>query len=673
MTRIVVLVALWLAGLASASPVIALETKPADLLVTNARIYTSSPTQPYAQAFAVQNGKIVFVGSAGAAAPWIGPKTKVEDMHGQFVLPGLIDSHIHATGIVDLDVCDLKSEAMNLAALTAYVRGCIDRYHTPAGEWVNVRQWNFSDGNQPDPQHPTLRAALDLASREHPIQLLGNDGHHGAFNSAALALAKNSQGQRIGLSRAALKKEFAAYAKLIGVDAQGDPNGTANEEARTLMGGADLLFVDLPEVSKVPEKITARLNSAGITGILDAAVTPEIFPVYDTLESRGQLTVRAALAQFYDPENFRKADGQVDYDKMVAAATLMRAKYAHDPLIRANFVKLFADGVQEGNPYAVPPTLPEIATLRPYLQPIFGKDAQGHLTVIGYVDTHSPLCKSVRAEPAKYSTAAAVADFIKANGYHPQQCATSSGQLQHERSVEMEFVKRFHLAGFSVHIHAIGDAGVRTAVDAIEAARAADGISSQHDALAHVQVVNPEDQRRIGRDHLYLACTYSWANFDPEYDMLVVPFFDHVKGNDYAGLHPPGDYYDSAVYPFKALKDAGAILVAGSDAPVNTRDPQPFVNIATAVTRQLPGLPPITPWQRISVQDAIDAYTINGARYLNLDAVAGSIEVGKSADFIVLNQDIVKLAATGQGLQIAKTKVLGTWFQGVNVYKGAAQ
>src|ERR1700676_4341857 len=100
----------------------------------------------------------------------------------------------------------------------------------------------------------------------------------------------------------------------------------------------------------------------------------------------------------------------------------------------------------------------------------------------------------------------------------------------------MEFVKQFNFAGFNVYIHAIGDAGGRPAIKAIEAARAADGISTQHDALAHVQVVNPEDVPRMGRDHLYLACTFSWANFEPEYDMTVVPFFDKVTDNGYAAL-----------------------------------------------------------------------------------------------------------------------------------------
>jgi len=255
----------------------ALANTPADLVVTEARIYTAAADHGYAEALAVSGGRLVYVGSKSGAAELIGPTTKVESLNGRLVLPGIIDSHIHPSGIVDLDVCDLDSKAKTLGELTVFVRGCIERYKIPAGEWVNVRQWNFSTNNQPDSTHPTLRAALDLASTRHPIQLLGNDAHHGAFNSMALARAKNARGERIGFTRATLATDFAAVAKLVGVDANGEPNGTANEEARYIMDATSVLLVDLPEVMKAPERITQRLNSAGITGMLDAAVAPELF------------------------------------------------------------------------------------------------------------------------------------------------------------------------------------------------------------------------------------------------------------------------------------------------------------------------------------------------------------------------------------------------------------
>ncbi len=642
---------------------------PADLVLTDAKIYTADAKRSMAQALAVRAGKIVFVGSKAEAARWIGPQTKVESQNGRLVLPGLFDSHIHPSGIVDLDVCDLKSAAKSLKEMTEFVADCIRRYKIPDGEWVTVRQWNFSNGNEPDAAHPTLRAALDLASTTHPIQLQGNDGHHGAFNSAALARAVNAAGKKIGFSKATLAGEFKDDRKLVGVDAGGEPNGTVNEHARGRMGTPSMLMVDFPALMKDPSRVTARLNSVGITGIMDAVVPPEVLILYDTLEKTGKLTVRATLAQFYDPDTIKRPDGQPDWERMVTSAKTIRAKYANDPLIQADIVKLFADGVLEGNPFAVPPTLPEVAAIKPYLQPIFAAGKDGHLSVTGYVDTGSALCGQVRAHPENYESAAAATAFLKAHGYHPGQCQISSGQLQHERAVMLEFVKRFHLAGFGVHIHAIGDEPIRTAVDAIEAARAADGNSSTHDALAHIQLVNPADAARIGRDHLYLAFTYSWAFTDPEYDLSVVPFFDKVHGGDTAALHPANGYYEKNAYPVHTLKALGATLIAGSDAPVNTRDPQPFVNMAVAVTRALPGQPPLNIAESVPLRDVIDAYTINGAQYLKRDKVAGSIEAGKSADFIVLDRDILALADGGKAGEVAKTQVLKTYFMGAKVYQ----
>ncbi|HWS69901.1 MAG TPA: amidohydrolase family protein, partial [Steroidobacteraceae bacterium] len=489
----------------------------------------------------------------------------------------------------------------------------------------------------------------------------------------ALARAKNNKGTVVGLSKVTLAEDFTAFTKLVGVDADGNPNGALNEDARKLVQAPDMLYAQFQDTMKARAQLPYLLNAAGVTGFMDALVRPQSLELYDALEREGKLTARATLAQFYDPEEMKTADGKVDYAGMVAQAEQVRAKYVSDPLIRADVVKLLADGVMEGNPYSTPPTLPNTLSLHPYRQPIFGKDARGKLTVTGYVDTDSQVCMDVRSNQAKYASSSALAEFTAAHHFHPGQCVISYGQLQHDRAVIMEFINRFHLAGFTLHVHVIGDGSLKTVLDALEAARAADGIATQLDGLAHVQLAQPSDVARIGKDHLFVAFTYSWANADPDYDMTVVPFVDKVIGNSYAALHTPGAYYESNVYPFKAVKEAGGTLVAGSDAPVNTRDPQPFVNMALAVTRRLPAQRAQNISQAVSIRDIVDAYTINGARFLHRDQVAGSLEVGKSADFIVVDQDILELADSGHADDIARTQVLGTWFQGKKVYTRSAR
>jgi predicted amidohydrolase YtcJ len=409
-------------------------TPPADLVIDSAKIYTVDGLHTVAEALAVRDGKIVFVGSTRDAQPWVGPQTKVQHLGGRLVLPGLFDSHIHPAGIVPVKACDLNSRERTLRALSAIVRSCVHKYDVPSGGWLSVHQWNYSDGNQPDAEYPTLRAALDKASTTVAIQLLGNDAHHGAFNSVGLARAKNAQGNVVGLSRATLAGGFAAFKPFVGVDADGNPDGAVNEDARHLLGAPDVYAVEFQGAMKVRAQLPHLLNAAGITGFMDAAVPPPSMELYDDLEREGKLTARATLAQFYDPEEMKGADGKVDFDRMVASAQKVRAKYASDPLIRADVVKLFADGVMEGNPYATPPTLPNPLMLHPYRQPIFGKDKVGKLTVTGYIDTDSEVCKDVRGNPAHYADSLAVARFVAANHYHPGQCAISYGRLQHERA-----------------------------------------------------------------------------------------------------------------------------------------------------------------------------------------------------------------------------------------------
>jgi predicted amidohydrolase YtcJ len=670
------------AGDATKNPALASDTKSskaaahesADYILTDAKIYTADSAHHMAEALAVRDGKIIFVGTAADAAKLATKKTVVQKAAGRLVLPGLVDAHMHPTGIVDFGGCDLKSKKRSLAEISQFVKACIERLKTPEGEWVEVIHWEFGAGNQADPLHPTLRAALDAASTKHPIAVTGWDGHHGAFNSMALAGAKNAKGEVVGYSKATIAREFPALKNYIGVDANGEPTGDVADQGKgpvrpRVPGGGDH-----EKLMKAPEKITEFVNSVGITAIQDAATTAGGYETYDEIIKRGKLTVRLNLAQLYLPERFRDASGKIDYDKLFAQADEVRRKYAANPLTHADAVKIFADGVPEANPNNIPPTLGNSPRPVPYLQPIFAKDVNGALTVKGYVDLDSPVCSFVRSKPDDYSSDAAVGEFIHQYGYHPGQCAISYGVPEHAPAIFNEYIKRAHLAGYTIHIHAISDEAVKMALDAIEAARAADGKDSQPDTLAHVQFVTPEMASRIVKDHLYLAFTYSWFYAEPNgYDMSIVPFINKVSGNSYEALHDPNSYMEKYEYPAKTLKDAGALLAAGSDAPVLTNDPQPFVNMEMAVTRKRRELPPLSPWERLAIRDVLDAYTINGARALGRESDIGSLEVGKSADFILLDQDILALGDGGHPEKIGDTKVLETWFMGKKVYSAPKQ
>ncbi len=668
-------------GVHAAQPAVAnASVELADFALTRGVIYTADGARRTVQALAVREGKIIFAGSDAEVARYIGPKTKVKNAGGKLVLPGLIDVHIHPIGIVDFGGCSLQAKPKTLAEIAATVRGCIEKLHIPPGYWVSVSQWEYAAGNQTDLRHPTLRAALDAASTQHPIMMIGWDFHHAAFNSVALARARNAKGEVVGYSKKTLDTDFAQYKAVVGVDASGEPSGDIQEDGIEPIDTSGAVREELEKLLREPERLAQRLNSAGITAIQDASASiagesggTSIYDVYDALIRKDQLTFRLNVAQHWEPEEFRDVESwRIDWDKLFAQANRVRQKYAANPLTRADAVKIFADGGMEANPNNVPPTLGASLRPEPYLQPIFDKDANGDLLVKGYVDVASPECAYVRARPMEYSTPVQISEYIESYGYHPGQCAISYGIPTHAPALFREYVKRSHLAGYTLHIHTISDAAVRMAIEAIEAARAADGISTQPDTLAHIQCAAPEDLRRIGKNRLYAAFTYSWMYAEPKgYDLSTIPFINKVSGNSHEALHDPNSYYERCTYPAKTAKDAGVILAAGSDAPVLTKDPQPFVNMEIGVTRARHGLPPLSPWQRLSIRDLVDAYTINGAHALNRASEIGSLEAGKSADFIIVDQNILALGDEGRPEKIGATKVVETWFMGRKVYPAA--
>ncbi|MGI9264408.1 MAG: amidohydrolase [Gammaproteobacteria bacterium] len=639
----------------------------ADLVLLDGYVYTVDQERSLAEAVAIRDGEIIFVGDSTSARELVGPETRVEDLAGRMVLPGLHDVHLHMFGIVDPDICTLGSEPVNLAELAERVETCLQRYETPVGEWLTVDAWNFGVGNQPAGGLDTLRSALDAASTEHPIILWGNDGHHGAVNSAALALARDKAGTRIGLDARTLRSEFTDYVDLVAADTDGEPTGGLHEQARFLVYPASRRESTargplLPQVGK-------ELASLGLTSIQDASLESDYLPYVEDFAESGQMKFRLLIATRLDPINYTNADdGIVDIDRMMNELDRYRKRFRGVPLVAADAAKIYADGVLEGDPFATPPTLPNGAMLKSYHQPRFAYDeAIDGVRTVAYVDTGSEICIEARDRMSAGGSLAYETTFAEQHGYHPRQCRISNGVFRDTEAFIHEYVSRLNDADFTIHLHAIGDRAARVAADALEPVMEGTSGNPLRHTLAHLQVVHPDDQLRIGKLGLYLAITHAWVGPDRPYDMTVIPFIERVDGD--ADLYNPDSYYMQNVYPARSLMKAGAVLVGASDAPVDDLSPRPFFNIALGVSRVNEEGQALNASEAVDIHEMIAAYTINGARAMSQEDLVGSIEVGKRADIVVLDRNIVADYENGQIGDILKTQVDMTLFDGEVIHR----
>ena len=254
---------------------------------------------------------------------------------------------------------------------------------------------------------------------------------------------------------------------------------------------------------------------------------------------------------------------------------------------------------------------------------------------------------------AETHTAAMLEPYLDADG-----CATEHTGLDFIDPAELpRFVTALDREGFQVHFHALGDRAVRNALDAIEAARTANGASGLRHHLAHIQVVHPDDIPRFAA----LAATANmqalWATHEPQMDVLTIPFL----GERRAGWQ----------YPFRSLQAAGARLAAGSDWSVSS--PNPLWAAHVAVNRAAPAAAvprgttsdPFLPEQALDLPSFLAAYTSGSARVNGLEDVTGSVRPGLDADFAVVDADLSHLPAA----EIGTAAVTTTWVRGEAVYQ----
>lgn len=215
-------------------------------------------------------------------------------------------------------------------------------------------------------------------------------------------------------------------------------------------------------------------------------------------------------------------------------------------------------------------------------------------------------------------------------------------------------------AGFQIHVHSIGDAATSEVLDAFAAARAANGARDWRPGVTHLQLVSPDDIAGFADLGVTAVPQPYWFLKDDYYTYLQVPYLGLPRADE--------------EYPMKSFFDAGVHVASASDFPV-TWPPDPLDAIQTGVMRWFPDwvweYPPppslegvLWPEERVTAEQMIRSFTIEGAYANFLETETGSLEVGKSADIIIVNRDIT----TCDPAKIGRSKVLLTLFEGRTVF-----
>ncbi|MEU4995880.1 amidohydrolase [Streptomyces sp. NPDC021622] len=534
----------------------------ADTVLVGGHVKTSSG---WAEGLAVRAGVIEVVGGREDVLRRRGPDTRVMELAGDTVLPGLHDLHVHPiyAGIRERR-CKVP-QGSNLADTLRIVAGHVSR--TAPGAWVLGGQWDTSAlGTLPD------RTVLDAVAPQHPVLLEDTSGHSSWANSAALRAA--------GIGPGTPDPPGGVFER----DLAGRPSGIQRETA------ADLLAASAPkpaddEVEAALEWALGEMLSYGITSFTEAAVgftagPPAELLAYTRLAARGAVRQRVRLSLVWSPND-------PACEEVIATRNLCASGH-----ITPDCVKIFLDGVPTDSRTA--------AMIEPYAATGEGRDDEA--------------------------------------GRH--------GLLAIAPAVLDQAVTRFDRMGITVKFHAAGDAAVRAALDAVEAARAANGPGPCMHNVGHCTFVAKTDIERAAQiGATFEVSPYLWQPSPICSDIATAV----------------GPQAVERVWPVREMLEAHALVVPGSDWCV-VPSVNPWSAIETLVTRQRPGgsADSFGASQAITLEQAFDLFTVNSARQEGMAHRVGRIEPGMLADVVVVGQNPFAVPVT----QVHATEVKMTFVEG---------
>jgi len=547
----------------------------ADTVYINGTVYTQDTEQSFAQAFAVTNGKFQAVGSTAEIKLLIGDNTAVVDLNNQFVMPGLIDEHIHpdmaAENFMGINVNQTMTWQQMSEVIVKRTQQDSDKDWLIGGaiHWLDVAG---------KPMLGTSVAShfstLDKLVNDRPVMLWDVGGHAVLLNSYAIKLLKLTKDSKVPTGG------------IFDVDASGELTGVFREIAANVI--YEQALEGLPKGKVLIEKglkpIFNQLNAFGITAISDAWARYYMLDAYKVMAVNNELTVRVN-AYVSDPIEWNNKV----WKERAQWAIDNTQSYRVGDWLKADSVKFVLDGSAGGQ---------TIIMVEPYE---------------GTTDVHG-------------------------------------GPWRNDPDYFAEKFAEYDKKGLTMKVHAVGSQSIRTALDVIEKARKA-GSTLRHN-IAHTVFVHPDDKSRFAELDV-------GAEFSPHF-WYPVPGWEMIRAE-------LGERRLNWVFPFNSIKQQGVHVSVGSDWPV-AASPNPFIELETMITRQKPGgglktLPDEN--ERISLKDAIEVFTIGGAYAQNREHLIGSIESGKLADFIVVDQNLFSIKPK----EIHKTKVLKTVVGGKTVFE----
>ena len=547
---------------------ISCESQKADMIIHNGMIYTMNDLNPTAEAVAVSSGKIIALGKYTDLDPLITPRTKIINLRGATMTPGIIEGHGHFYGLglakMQLDL----SKTESYQDLVDMVSDAVE--NSKPGEWILGRGWHQSKWN--DDKNDFVKGfqtheRLSEISPNNPIWLKHASGHAGFANQKAMDIA--------GVNK---ETEFGFGGEII-KDLSRKPTGVFNERAQGLI--SEKVENNLGEESDlraIELAVKASLEN-GVTSFHDAGIGRRTIEVLREAINKDILKVRIyAMLTSRD-------------------TTLLNEWYKKGPeigtggdLLTIRSIKINADGAL---------------------------GSRGAWLIDEYSD-----------RPGHYGMPTQSMDYVY--------------------SVAKQGIK----TGFQVNSHAIGDKANREILNEYEK------VFNEHPELAidhrwrieHAQHIAPDDIPRFGR-------------------LKVIPSIQgiHMSSDRPWAINRLGQKrIEESAYVWRDLINHGAVLINGSDVPVEPIDP--IASFYASTTRKtLKGLPDFgyEPKQKMTRIEALKSYTINAAYGAFEDQIKGSIEIGKYADFTVFSQNLITIPEE----KILDTKVLYTIVNGVVEYQ----